>query len=204
MIHPTAIVSPDAKIGKNVEGISAVDVLEDYKDLDPVRAVATFISDRIGRDLLSKIYNDQTAEELYHAALQFADAHFSEYYARFQALVVNLSDADYQPANEYLQLLQSLIPEKIRSGFLNHSLTDVYRGESLFSAETNQVDFSLDRVSNAIVRRLGRILALDDDTEAAFIDALNSLKGKLTILMVAHRAASIRCCDRQVEIRSAD
>ena len=43
--------------------------------------------------------------------------------------------------------------------------------------------------------------ALDDDTEAAFIDALTSLKGKLTILMVAHRAASIRCCDRQIEIR---
>lgn len=42
--------------------------------------------------------------------------------------------------------------------------------------------------------------ALDDDTEAAFIDALNSLKGKLTILMVAHRAAGIRCCDRKIEI----
>ena len=42
--------------------------------------------------------------------------------------------------------------------------------------------------------------ALDDDTEAAFIDALDSLKGKLTILMVAHRAASIRHCDRQIDI----
>ena len=42
--------------------------------------------------------------------------------------------------------------------------------------------------------------ALDDDTEAALVDALNSLRGRLTILMVAHRAASIRCCDRQVEI----
>ena len=42
--------------------------------------------------------------------------------------------------------------------------------------------------------------ALDDDTEAALVDALNSLKGKLTILMVAHRAAGIRCCDRRIEI----
>jgi len=42
--------------------------------------------------------------------------------------------------------------------------------------------------------------ALDDDTEAAFIDALDSLKGRLTILMVAHRAASIRHCDRTVGI----
>jgi len=42
--------------------------------------------------------------------------------------------------------------------------------------------------------------ALDDDTEAALIDALDSLKGKVTILMVAHRTAGIRHCDRTVEI----
>ena len=42
--------------------------------------------------------------------------------------------------------------------------------------------------------------ALDDDTEAAFIDALNSLKGKLTILMIAHREGGIRFCDRSVEL----
>ena len=42
--------------------------------------------------------------------------------------------------------------------------------------------------------------ALDDDTEAALIDALNSLKGKLTILMIAHRAGSIRHCDRRIEL----
>jgi ABC-type multidrug transport system fused ATPase/permease subunit len=42
--------------------------------------------------------------------------------------------------------------------------------------------------------------ALDDDTESALIDALDSLKGKLTILMIAHRAGSIRHCDRRIEI----
>jgi ABC-type multidrug transport system fused ATPase/permease subunit len=42
--------------------------------------------------------------------------------------------------------------------------------------------------------------ALDDDTEAALIDALNSLKGRLTILMIAHRAGSIRHCDRRIEL----
>jgi len=42
--------------------------------------------------------------------------------------------------------------------------------------------------------------ALDDDTEAAFIDALNTLKGKLTILMVAHREGGIRFCDRSIEL----
>ena len=42
--------------------------------------------------------------------------------------------------------------------------------------------------------------ALDDDTEAALIDALDTLKGKVTILMIAHRTTSIRHCDRTVEL----
>ena len=42
--------------------------------------------------------------------------------------------------------------------------------------------------------------ALDDDTEAALIDALDALKGKVTILMIAHRTTSIRHCDRLIEI----
>jgi len=42
--------------------------------------------------------------------------------------------------------------------------------------------------------------ALDDDTEAALIDALDALKGKVTILMIAHRTTSIRHSDRLIEI----
>ena len=42
--------------------------------------------------------------------------------------------------------------------------------------------------------------ALDDETEAAFIDALRTLKGRLTILMIAHREAGIKFCDRSVEL----
>lgn len=42
--------------------------------------------------------------------------------------------------------------------------------------------------------------ALDDDTEKAFIDALYYLKGKLTILMIAHRKSSLVYCDRIIDI----
>ena len=34
----------------------------------------------------------------------------------------------------------------------------------------------------------------------ALIDALDTLKGKVTILMIAHRTTSIRHCDRLIEI----
>ncbi|MCP3967430.1 MAG: ABC transporter ATP-binding protein [Lentisphaerae bacterium] len=42
--------------------------------------------------------------------------------------------------------------------------------------------------------------ALDDDTESAFIDALNSLNGKLTIIMVAHRLSTIKNCDKVINL----
>jgi ABC-type bacteriocin/lantibiotic exporter with double-glycine peptidase domain len=37
--------------------------------------------------------------------------------------------------------------------------------------------------------------ALDNETEKAFIDALNNLKGKLTIIMIAHRLNTVENCE---------
>ncbi|MBR2428034.1 MAG: ABC transporter ATP-binding protein [Lentisphaeria bacterium] len=42
--------------------------------------------------------------------------------------------------------------------------------------------------------------ALDNDTEKAVIDALKALKGKLTIIMIAHRLSSIEHCDRVISL----
>ena len=37
--------------------------------------------------------------------------------------------------------------------------------------------------------------ALDTDTEKAFVDALRTLKGRLTIIMIAHRLSTVQDCD---------
>ena len=42
--------------------------------------------------------------------------------------------------------------------------------------------------------------ALDNETEKALVDALKALKGKITILMIAHRLSSIEHCDRIVSL----
>lgn len=42
--------------------------------------------------------------------------------------------------------------------------------------------------------------ALDNETESAFIDALNSLQGKLTIIMIAHRLTTVQKCDKIVNL----
>ena len=42
--------------------------------------------------------------------------------------------------------------------------------------------------------------ALDNATESAVMDALSNLKGRLTILMVAHRLSTLSNCDFIVEL----
>ncbi len=42
--------------------------------------------------------------------------------------------------------------------------------------------------------------ALDNETEKAFVDALAALKGKLTILIVAHRLTTVENCDKVVSL----
>ena len=37
--------------------------------------------------------------------------------------------------------------------------------------------------------------ALDNDTEAAVMEAIDSLQGKMTMLIIAHRLSTIRNCD---------
>jgi ABC-type bacteriocin/lantibiotic exporter with double-glycine peptidase domain len=46
--------------------------------------------------------------------------------------------------------------------------------------------------------------ALDNDTERAFSDALKALKGKLTIIMIAHRLTTVQDCDSIVKIQAAE
>lgn len=42
--------------------------------------------------------------------------------------------------------------------------------------------------------------ALDADTEAAFAESIRSLKGKVTIIMIAHREKMIEICDRRINL----
>ena len=37
--------------------------------------------------------------------------------------------------------------------------------------------------------------ALDNDTEAAIMDAINSLKGRKTLVIIAHRLKTVENCD---------
>ena len=42
--------------------------------------------------------------------------------------------------------------------------------------------------------------ALDNATEAAFVEALEHLRGRLTMLVIAHRLSTVENCDRTVNL----
>ena len=42
--------------------------------------------------------------------------------------------------------------------------------------------------------------ALDNETERAFVEALDTLKGKMTILMIAHRLSTVENCDMTIRL----
>lgn len=46
--------------------------------------------------------------------------------------------------------------------------------------------------------------ALDSDTESAVMQAIEALKGKITLIIIAHRLSTIRKCDRIYEVKDGD
>ena len=44
--------------------------------------------------------------------------------------------------------------------------------------------------------------ALDNETEAAVMEAVESLQGKITMIIVAHRLTTVKKCDKVYEIKN--
>lgn len=44
--------------------------------------------------------------------------------------------------------------------------------------------------------------ALDNDTEGAVMEAIDSLKGKKTLIIIAHRLSTIKNCNRVYEVKN--
>ena len=61
-------------------------------------------------------------------------------------------------------------------------------------------------IARALYRKPGVLIldeatsALDGDTEAAFVEALDKLNGKLTMIVIAHRLSTIEKCDQHIQI----
>ena len=46
--------------------------------------------------------------------------------------------------------------------------------------------------------------ALDDDTERKIMESIRELKGKLTIIIIAHRLSTVKYCDKLIELKNGN
>ncbi len=162
------------KVGQYVDGISAEDVLNTYKGMDPVKAVAQFVTDRVGKDLVAKLYSDADADTLYQDALDYANNNLSDAFEKFQTLLINLSDPDYEATNRAVALLQALIPSRVLNAFRNHSLVDYYCGNGVWKASANGVSFSVDTIISRALNLIKRVVSVSDNMEDLIRDFLPS------------------------------
>lgn len=78
------------------------------------------------------------------------------------------------------------------------SLTTVSdRGENFSGGQRQRIGIARALYTNPKLIVLDEVTsALDSDTENAFTDALNEIKGKITVIMIAHRLSSVIQADR--------
>ena len=100
---------------------------------------------------------------------------------------------------ECLKMAQIYDFVKELSGGINHIVGE--NGIQLSGGQRQRIGIARALYHNPEVLVLDEATsALDNETEKAFIDALNNLKGKLTIIMIAHRLTTVEKCDKVIDL----
>ncbi len=135
-------------ITRFIDGRTAAEILDTYKDMEPVAAVSAFLEARIGENL-QELLATYDANELYEAALARA-AEYESYYNRIKDVILNVLDPDAAPNGSVAQILKSIIPESLLRKLLASALTDAYVGNGSFYAKLDSATVDLAVVSNKI------------------------------------------------------
>lgn len=138
-------------LGKLIDEHSFTEILETYRDAEPIEAVSDFIAKRLNVNLKEVLKND--ANEIYQRALELA-AGYENYYVRVKNFVLRVLDPDYVPQSKWEKLAKALIPESVLRKFLASSLTDAYRGNGTFSASAENITVDFKALSEKLLAHL--------------------------------------------------
>ena len=106
---------------------------------------------------------------------------------------------DDQRIIECLKLAQIYDFVETLSDNINHEIGE--NGIQLSGGQRQRIGIARALYNNPEVLILDEATsALDNDTEKAFIDALKTLHGKLTIIMIAHRLTTVENCDKIINL----
>ena len=151
------------RLAPYVEGISAEKILDTYKGYDPVHAVAQFIKDETGRDVLKKIQSYDSVQSIYESALNKVQSRFTGAYNRAVTLIRNLADENYESDNRFVALLQAYLPTRAINAFLNRSINDLYRGDGVFATNYHSRIIPVEKIVNRVMNAVqGRVPQLDN------------------------------------------
>lgn len=156
------------KIGSYISAIldehSLTEILENYKNVEPVEAVSNYIAARIGVNL-QEIIATHDANEIWQNAIERAEA-YESYFNRVKNFALNMLDPDFVPQTTVQQLAKSLIPESLLRKLLAASLTDAYYGNGAFSVSADSISVDLAHWSRKALDLLAGKISLDDSLVA--------------------------------------
>ncbi len=175
------------KIGPFIQSVldenSISEILETYKDQEPVQAISDFIAARLDINL-KEILSTMDANEIYQAALdRLAD--YEAYYERLRVFIVKVLDPDHVPESKWQELARKLIPEAVLRKFLASSLTGLYDGNGVFSAEAEEITIDTGYWSQKLLSFVEQYVTLNDTIKelvAGFLpEATISFGASLTV-----------------------
>ncbi|MBE6633452.1 MAG: hypothetical protein E7620_03800 [Ruminococcaceae bacterium] len=150
-------------IGKYIDDKSFSEILEKYKDVEPVKAVSDFIARKVDVNIQYLLQN-YDANELYQLALEKAKD-YEHYYNKVKNFILHALDPNFVATTIPEKLAQTLIPDGALNAFLNSSLLNVYTGNGSFTFEDDNIDVDLGAWSETILNFALKYIDVSEQTE---------------------------------------
>ncbi len=161
-------------IGTLLDNNSLTEIIDNYKGIDPLEAVASFVAKKAGINFL-RILKDYDANELYQLALDKV-AGYESYFNRVRDFALNMLDPDFVPTTTAQKLVKKFIPESMLRELLAGSILGLYNGEGSFTAATPVISLDIGAYAKKAVNALLGRVELNEVLEGMIANMIPDMK----------------------------